>query len=224
MHSVRCMSLSLWAIDFRPYRLLYLTRIHKIASDCTEKWHVFFGQDYQDFGPFKVGNHPWRARSCCIYALLLEQIHPTRLQSSMVLLRFETCCSRKPIHFAPAVGIRRISRRRECPNRCQLLYSQTNSHWGKCALRLQFFNANQVRVKCRYLQQKVKHKLQHAENKVPPTKITRQIKPSKALNICCVLRCQGQLSVWSSPWRPAHPQHGAAHALRSAGLRLGSRR
>ena len=96
----------------------------------------FFGQDYQDFGPFKVGNHPWRARSCCIYAPLLEQIHPTRLQSSMVLLRFETCCSRKPIHFAPAVGIRKISRRRECPNRCWLLYTNKIS-LRKCALRLQ---------------------------------------------------------------------------------------
>ena len=115
--------------------------------------NFFFGQDYQDFGPFEVGNHPWRARSCCIYALLLEQIHPTRLQSSMVLLRFETCCSRKPIHFAPAVGIRKISRRRECPNRFRLLYSNKFSV-RKCALRLQFFNANQARVKCRYLQQK----------------------------------------------------------------------
>ena len=92
----------------------------------------------------KGGNHPWRARSCCIYALLLEQIHPTRLQSSMVLLRFETCCSRKPIHFAPAVAIRRISRRRECPNRCQLLYSQTNSHQESV---LCVFNANQARLK-----------------------------------------------------------------------------
>ena len=116
MNSVLCMSLSLWAIDFR----LYLTRLHKIASDCNGNWHVFFGQD---FGPFKVRNHLWRARFCCIYALLLEQIHPTRLQSSMVLLRFETCCSRKPIHFAPAGGIRKISRRRECPNRSRLLYA-----------------------------------------------------------------------------------------------------
>ena len=200
-----------------------------MASDCNENWHVFFGQDYQDFGPFKVGNHPWRARSCCIYALLLEQIHPTRLQSSMVLLRFETCCSRKPIHFAPAVGIRKVSRRRECPNRCRLLY--TNKIWlRKCALRLQFFNANQARVKCRYLQQKSNInfntlKTQSSRHRmIHQTKKQAKSSPSKALNICCVLRCQGQPRVWSSPWRPARPQHGAAHALRSEGLRLGSRR
>ena len=65
--------------------------------------------------------HPWTTRSCCIFAPLLGQIHPTMPRSSRVLLRFEIFCLVQATPVELAGGIHNGFRNTEHPHAGLLL-------------------------------------------------------------------------------------------------------